>query len=113
MGLLGGLMGHASEIDAAKVQAEFERVLAPGERVERAYQLIRDQFVFTDKRLILVDRQGNDELEGGVPLAAVSSDHAFQRRDRGHVRHGRRVEGLDLRLSGAGAEDVQQEAQHL
>ena len=28
MGLLGGLMGHASEIDAAKVQAEFERVLA-------------------------------------------------------------------------------------
>ena len=58
MGLLGGLMGHASEIDAAKVQAEFERVLAPGERVERAYQLIRDQFVFTDKRLILVDRQG-------------------------------------------------------
>ena len=58
MGLLGGLMGHASEIDAAKLQAEFERVLAPGERVERAYQLIRDQFVFTDKRLILVDRQG-------------------------------------------------------
>jgi hypothetical protein len=58
MGLLGGLMGHASEIDAAKVQAEFERVLAPGERVERAYQLIRDQFVFTDKRLIPVDGQG-------------------------------------------------------
>ena len=33
-------------------------MLAPGERVKRAYQLIRDQFVFTDKRLILVDRQG-------------------------------------------------------
>ena len=58
MRLRGGLMGHASEIDAAKVQEEFERILAPGERVERAYQLIRDQFVFTDKRLILVDRQG-------------------------------------------------------
>ena len=58
MGLIDGLLGHASEIDAGKVQVEFERVLAPGERVERAYQLIRDQFVFTDKRLILVDRQG-------------------------------------------------------
>ena len=32
--------------------------MAPGERVEHAYQLIRDYFVFTDKRLVLVDKQG-------------------------------------------------------
>ena len=30
----------------------------PGERVEKAYQLFRDAFIFTDKRLVLVDRQG-------------------------------------------------------
>ena len=58
MGLLDGLLGNASEIDSAKIQAEFARVLAPGERIEKAYQLIRDLFVFTDKRLILVDKQG-------------------------------------------------------
>lgn len=58
MGLLGGLMGNASKIDPAKVQDEFARLLAPGEQVEHAYQLIRDYFVFTDRRLVLVDKQG-------------------------------------------------------
>jgi hypothetical protein len=58
MGLLDGLLGNASEIDPAKLQAEFAQVLASGEKIERAYQLIRDLFVFTDKRLILVDKQG-------------------------------------------------------
>jgi hypothetical protein len=58
MGLLSGLMGNASEIDAAGVQAEFARVLAAEERVEKAYQLIRDKLIFTDRRLILVNKQG-------------------------------------------------------
>jgi hypothetical protein len=34
------------------------QVLSSGERIEKAYQLIRDLFVFTNKRLILVDKQG-------------------------------------------------------
>jgi hypothetical protein len=58
MGLLDGMLGNASKIDAAKIQAEFAQILAPGERVEHAYQLIRDYFVFTDKRFVLVDKQG-------------------------------------------------------
>ena len=58
MGLLDGMMGNASKIDAAKIQNEFSQILAPGERVEHAYQLIRDYFVFTDKRFVLVDKQG-------------------------------------------------------
>jgi hypothetical protein len=52
------MMGNASKIDNSKVQAEFSQILAPGERVEHAYQLIRDYFVFTDKRFVLVDKQG-------------------------------------------------------
>ena len=58
MGLLDGMLGNASKIDAHKIQAAFAQILAPGERVEHAYQLIRDYFVFTDKRLVLVDKQG-------------------------------------------------------
>ena len=58
MGLLDGVLGNASKIDAAKIQAEFSQILAPGEKVEHAYQLIRDYFVFTDKRFVLVDKQG-------------------------------------------------------
>jgi hypothetical protein len=58
MALLDGLLGNASEIDATKLETEFSKVLATGERIEKAYQLIRDLFIFTDKRLILVDKQG-------------------------------------------------------
>lgn len=58
MSLLSGLLGNASEIDPMRIQTEFAQIFAPGERAEKAYQLIRDFFVFTDKRLILVDKQG-------------------------------------------------------
>ena len=58
MGLLDGMMGNASKIDNAKIQAEFDKILAPGEVVEHAYQLIRDYFVFTNRRFVLVDKQG-------------------------------------------------------
>jgi hypothetical protein len=50
MGLLSGLMGNASEVEAEKLQTELAQVLAPDERVEKAYQLIRDMFVFTRGR---------------------------------------------------------------
>ena len=58
MGLLDGVIGNVSKIDPAKIQQEFSQILALGERVEHAYQLIRDYFVFTDKRFVLVDKQG-------------------------------------------------------
>lgn len=58
MGILSGLMGNASEIDIKHVEREFEKILVEGEQVEKAYKLIRDLFVFTDKRLILLNKQG-------------------------------------------------------
>lgn len=58
MGLLSGVLGNASEIEAGKARADFAPLLTPGERVEKAYPLILDSFVFTDKGLILTDVQG-------------------------------------------------------
>jgi len=58
MGLLDKLMGNASEVDAKAIQEEFAQIMAPGETVEKAYQLVRDSFIFTNKRLILIDKQG-------------------------------------------------------
>ncbi|MGG1658981.1 PH domain-containing protein [Brevibacillus sp. NRS-1366] len=58
MGLFDGLMGNASEVSIAEVQREIGKILANNERVEKAYKLIRDMFIFTDKRLILIDKQG-------------------------------------------------------
>lgn len=58
MGLLDSLMGNASEVDVNKLAGEFAQILGPGERLEKAYQLFRDSFLFTNSRLILVDKQG-------------------------------------------------------
>jgi len=58
MGLLDGLMGNASEVEPSEIEGDFAQILVGGEKIERAYQLIRDLFVFTNKRLILVDKQG-------------------------------------------------------
>jgi len=58
MGLFDGLLGNASEVKIEDIQKDFARLLAPTEKIEKAYKLIRDMFVFTDKRLILMDVQG-------------------------------------------------------
>lgn len=58
MGILDGLMGNASEVNIADVRKEFAQVLAPEENIEKAYKLIRDMFIFTNKRPILIDKQG-------------------------------------------------------
>ena len=58
MGLLDGLLGNASEVDAEKMQGEFARILSMGEQVERSYVVVRDAMLFTNRRLILVDKQG-------------------------------------------------------
>lgn len=58
MGLMDGLLGNASEVRIQDVQAELGNLLASEECIEKAYKLIRDLFVFTNKRLILVDKQG-------------------------------------------------------
>jgi hypothetical protein len=58
MGFLDGLMGNAASVSVKDVQQELQPILFQGETVDKAYKLIRDMFVFTNKRLILVDKQG-------------------------------------------------------
>jgi len=58
MGLLNGLLGNAGEISIEKLQEEFQPLLVEGEQLEKAFKVIRDMWVFTNKRLILVDKQG-------------------------------------------------------
>ena len=58
MGLFSGSLGNASQKDIEKTERELENILTPAENVELAFSLIRDLIVFTDKRLILVDKQG-------------------------------------------------------
>jgi hypothetical protein len=58
MGLLDKLLGNASQIDESEVQQELTPILADSEQVTKAYKLVRDLFVFTNYRLIFIDKQG-------------------------------------------------------
>jgi len=58
MGILDALMGNASELDSQELNQEFSPILADNEQVELGFKLIRDMFVFTNKRMIIIDKQG-------------------------------------------------------
>lgn len=58
MGLFNGLLGNASKMNIDLAQKELQDVLMPEEKVDLAFKLVRDLLVFTEKRLIIVDKQG-------------------------------------------------------
>ena len=58
MGLLSGLLGNASVMDNKQVEKEFEKIFVKGEKVEAGFKIIRDLFIFTNKRLVLIDKHG-------------------------------------------------------
>ncbi len=58
MGILSSLLGNASTVTVENITEEFSDLLCDNETVEAGFKLIRDMFIFTNKRLILVDKQG-------------------------------------------------------
>lgn len=58
MGIINTIFGNVSEMDSESLQKEYGELLYEGEKIERAYKLIRDKWVFTNKRLIIQDTQG-------------------------------------------------------
>jgi len=57
MGIFNAILGNASEVNLVDISKEFEPMLIDGETIEKAYKVIRDMFIFTNKRLILVEKQ--------------------------------------------------------
>jgi hypothetical protein len=58
MGLFSAILGNSGVAQPEELQAEYGVLLAEGEVIEIGFKLIRDVFIFTNKRLILVDKQG-------------------------------------------------------
>ena len=58
MGLLDILLGNAGEASTDDIAREFAPLLAPGETLQRAFRFVRDLVVCTDRRLVLVDKEG-------------------------------------------------------
>ena len=58
MGLFNKILGNASEVSADKLTGKYGRLLLDNETIELGFKLLRDTFMFTNKRLILIDVQG-------------------------------------------------------
>lgn len=58
MGLFNKLLGNAGEVDSLNLNKEYASILIDTEEIEVGFSLFRDVFMFTNKRLILVDKQG-------------------------------------------------------
>lgn len=57
MGLFNAILGNASAVNLDDIKKEFEPIIIDGENIEKAYKVIKDMFIFTNKRLILVEKQ--------------------------------------------------------
>jgi hypothetical protein len=58
MGLFSAILGNANTVSQDELIKQFGQLLTDGEEIELGFKLIRDTFIFTTKRLILVDKQG-------------------------------------------------------
>ncbi len=58
MGLFSALLGNAGAISQDELTKKYGQLLTDGEEIELGFKLVRDTFIFTNKRLILVDVQG-------------------------------------------------------
>ena len=58
MGLFSALLGNAGTIDPVKLEKEFSNLLTENENIEMGFRLIRDTFIFTNKRMIMINVQG-------------------------------------------------------
>lgn len=58
MGIFSSLLGNAGAVTQEDLLKKYGQLLTDSEEIELGFKLIRDTFIFTNKRLILVDVQG-------------------------------------------------------
>ena len=58
MGIFSALMGNAGAVSKDELLKNYGTLLIESEEIELGFKLIRDTFIFTNKRLIIVDVQG-------------------------------------------------------
>ncbi len=66
MAILDKVLGNASEVDAETIKAEVGYVLLTDEIIEGGYRVYRDLLVFTNRRLLLIDKQGITGTKLGI-----------------------------------------------
>lgn len=84
MGFFSGIFGNAGLADHDEVQQELRPLFTDGEQLEVAFSLIRDLIVFTNRRLILVDKQGITGSKVDYHSIPYRSIVSFSTETKGH-----------------------------
>ncbi|GAA4927214.1 PH domain-containing protein [Mucilaginibacter defluvii] len=84
MGLFSSLLGNAGVANPDELNKEYANLLTEGEHIEIGFKLIRDVFIFTNKRLILVDKQGITGSKVEYISIAYKSISRFSVQTSGH-----------------------------
>ncbi len=58
MGFFDGLLGNSEVVSTNELNGQYGKLLAENETIQVGFVVITDTFIFTDKRLILIDVQG-------------------------------------------------------
>jgi hypothetical protein len=58
MGFFSSLIVNPGAVSQESLTKDYGKLLIEGEEIELGFKLIRDVFIFTTKRLILIEKQG-------------------------------------------------------
>ena len=58
MGLFNALAGNLQQVDTDKLTEQYGAFLFQGEHITEGYQLVRDAVLFTNLRIVFIDKQG-------------------------------------------------------
>ncbi|MEM7789762.1 MAG: PH domain-containing protein [Verrucomicrobiota bacterium] len=58
MGVISSLLGNAGVVPPNKLHGDLYLLLAEEEKIQVGFRVMRDTFVFTDKRLMIINVQG-------------------------------------------------------
>ena len=84
MGLFSNLLGNAGVANPDELRKDYANLFVDGENVEIGFKLFRDVFIFTNKRLILVDKQGITGSKVQYLSVAYKSISRFSIETSGH-----------------------------
>lgn len=75
MGIFAGSAKTGGSSEAKKLHATYSQLLTDGEIIEAGYSVFRDTFLFTNKRLIVIEIQGISGRQIGyvsIPYSKVT-----------------------------------------
>ena len=84
MGFISGLIGNAGVVEPEIAQEVVGTLLVPGEKIEVGFKLVRDMYIFTDKRLIFVNKQGLTGKKGEYLSILYNNISRFSIETSGH-----------------------------